>query len=390
MAKSGLFIIFFLLFRHLAFGACAGLSLTAPLGANTRQTSFERLLNRHDGILPFPFSQLLTEFGSYDQARIPFGRSSLAQFTNRENSRTVISANTGPGQTPLHVEDLLFVGHVASPGIVEAISINEEAGKLDFFFTSKYTKGKTPEVRRDRDASCTECHQFGYLVYPRGPWSEVVSRTPQLRPFAYRLSEDLIDFDVEAVNSYLDSQRFWKEVCGPNPMQCRRRATILALWASIGRLKAGEFDPRPVYAELVADWKKHWPEGGVHLPEFRIPDRKPAGPNETMPIWEDPRTARPWRAVILPGNSLPEFDNAFNDPAQINWQNYMIRTLWSAFFAGNFLNPLVMSLVDAAGDDNSKIIALLNSVAFEKYFEADVFRPKRIINALLSELDKIR
>ena len=313
--------------------------------AGTRSL-FDHLIAGNDG-LPFPFDklvQLVRDKHPDGQVPvtvlIPHGRSLLKAQANDAHPRLLVALdaeqpNTAAGMG-LSGRGQLFLGFVENANEIEVLSYNEAAGRFEFQLVQNYCAGCVPRIVYARRAICTTCHQGGGPIFPQRPWNETNGQQATAQAIAQARKTTLADaylsvalqqplaaperFDqLTDVGNFLTvTQRLWLDGCGADGNACRRQMLRLALAYADS---PGSFETGSAEAErLRVLQRRHFPKGGIAVPESDLPNRDPrAEPRGVKGWW-----AALWTRDIKPGEGardnedLEAFDRLPRLPARLD------------------------------------------------------------------------
>lgn len=269
--------------------------------AGTRSL-FDHLI-KENGVLPYPFEELVALLASYDEEgrppltlMIPNGRSLLKGQADFKQPRIVVAATARPQTSAYGLDPMLrgrlFLGFVEGADEIEIISYNEHAGRFEFQLVEDYAEGKTPKLVYAKRAICTTCHVGRGPIFPTRPWEETTAQ-PAIRKaileargteaiyHGAKLNNVLADaenFDAmtDVGNVIPVTQRLWIDGCGASGQQsnaCRKqmlKSALTYLW------DPGSFSESDSEADALRELQAiHWPANGIPLDNGDILNRNP-------------------------------------------------------------------------------------------------------------------
>ncbi len=300
----------------------ATLLFTSPARADTAQVAVARhdgedlpppgtrsLFDHHVarlGALPYPFAALIDSFRPFDRWNsgsvsllVPDGRSLRRAEADFRQPRALVAAQVDAPFAPFEIEPFysgrLFLGFVEAADEIEVISYNEAAGRFEYQLVENYCSGCVPRIVYAKRVVCLTCHHAGAPIFSSRPWAETNANIAVAREIAaarevawlqagatryqgVTLSTQLLTPETFDELTVLGAeipvvQKIWIEACGADGLACRRSILAQALGLV---MDPGAFHPQSEASERTrALQRRHWPRGGVRIPENLLPSRDP-------------------------------------------------------------------------------------------------------------------
>ena len=276
-----------------------------PVGASL----FDQLFadDRGGHAVPFPFEKLLARLDpllAHDAADalppvkpvlIPLGRSlqrTAAAPDYFRFPRVVVAVDAPPAPGAPLLKDRLYIGYAEKSAVLEVISYNEAAGRVEFQVVKDYRAGARPQVFYANRNICFACHQNGAPIFSRALWDEtnanpaIAARLGAAGRSFYGIPPargvDLpyaIDKAVRRANLFSLAQRLWREGCGPGEAGAACRAGLFAAAVRLRLADGRAGRPDAAFADTVAGPLRHragerWPDG-LAIGRSDLPNRNP-------------------------------------------------------------------------------------------------------------------